>query len=79
MLAEAMELYRWRGTPYGLSRMLEVCTGVTPTITEDVRVPYVFRISVRVPPDSRVRPEVIDRLVQAHKPAHVGYVLEVTT
>jgi phage tail-like protein len=79
LLAEAMELYRWRGTAYGLSRMLEVCVGVAPTIAEDSRRPYVFRISVRVPPEARVRPEMIERLVQAHKPAHVGYVLEVLT
>jgi phage tail-like protein len=79
LLQEAMELYRWRGTSYGLSRMLEVCTGLSPTITEDPKKPYVFRVVVRVPPDARVRPEMIERLVQMHKPAHVGYVLEVST
>ena len=30
LLAEAMELYRWRGTAYGLSRMIEVSTGLGP-------------------------------------------------
>ena len=79
LLMEAMELYRWRGTSYGLSRMLEISTGVTPTITEDPKKPYVFRVVVRMPPDSRVRPEIVERLVQMHKPAHVGYVLEVST
>jgi phage tail-like protein len=79
LLSEAMELYRWRGTPYGLTRMIEVCTGLTPRITEDPNTPYVFRIAVRIPSDSKVRSEMIERLVRTHKPAHVGYVLEVTT
>jgi phage tail-like protein len=79
LLSEAMELYRWRGTPYGLIRMIEVCTGLTPKITEDPNTPYIFRIAVRIPGDSKIRSEMIERLVRTHKPAHVGYVLEVTT
>jgi phage tail-like protein len=77
LLAEAMDLYRWRGTQYGLQRMLEVCTGLSSTITEDAQTPFVFRISIRVPKDSNIRTEMIERLVEMHKPAHVGYVLEV--
>ena len=78
LVAEAMELYRWRGTPYGMTRMLEVCTGLAPTITEDPKRPYTFRVSVAVPPGHRVRRETIEELIRAHKPAHVGYVLEMT-
>ena len=78
LLAEAMELYRWRGTQYGLSRMIEVCTGLTPVITEDTDNPFVVRITVRVPATREVRRDVIDSLIRLHKPAHVGYVLEVT-
>ena len=77
LVAEAMELYRWRGTAYGMTRMLEVCTGITPTITEDPAQPYTFRIAMRIPSGHDVRREVIEELVRAHKPAHVGYVLEV--
>jgi len=76
LLREAMDLYRWRGTSYGLSRMIEVCTGITPTITEDPARPYTFQIRVRIPPGSDVRREFIEYLVKAHKPAHVGYALE---
>ena len=78
LLAEATELYRWRGTPYGLTRMIEVCTGLTPTVREDPAQPFVFNLTVRIPPGSTVRREVIEDLVRVHKPAHVGYVLEVT-
>jgi phage tail-like protein len=79
LVAEAMELYRWRGTPYGMTRMLEVCTGLSPTITEDPKRPYTFRISIPVSRGHGVRRETIEELIRAHKPAHVGYVLEMTT
>jgi phage tail-like protein len=77
LVAEAMELYRCRGTVRGITRALEVCTGVTPTIVEDPAQPYTFRISMRIPRGHDVRREVVEELVQAHKPAHVGYSLEI--
>jgi phage tail-like protein len=77
LLAEAMDLYRWRGTKYGLVRMIEVCTGLTPMITEKRDKPYVFEIAVAIPPDSAVRRELIEDLIATHKPAHVGYVLHI--
>jgi phage tail-like protein len=76
LLAEAMELFRWRGTAYGLTRMIEVSTGLTPVITEDAADPFVIRVAVSIPPASGVRRDVIEDLIRAHKPAHVGYVLE---
>ena len=78
LLSEAMDLYRWRGTAYGLTRMIEVSTGLTPVVTEGVAGPLVFRVAVRVPPGSEVRRETVEELVRLHKPAHVGYVLEMT-
>jgi len=77
LLNEAMDLYRWRGTPYGLVRMIEVCTGLTPVITEKREEPYVFHITVTLPAASTVRRQLVEELVAMHKPAHVGYVLEV--
>jgi phage tail-like protein len=74
LLREAMQLYWWRGTRYGLTRMLEVCTGQPVTITEDPDRPFVFRITM--PKYSDVSRDFVERLVRAHKPAHVGYVLE---
>jgi phage tail-like protein len=76
LLAEAMELFRWRGTAYGLSRMIEVSTGLTPVIADDPDNPFVIRVRVAIPPGSSVRAEVIEDLIREHKPAHVGYVLE---
>lgn len=77
LLAEAMDLYRWRGTPYGLVRMIEVCTGLTPIISEPKNTPYVFEIAVAIPPGGAVQRELIEDLIATHKPAHVGYVLHV--
>jgi phage tail-like protein len=77
LLAEAMDLYRWRGTPYGLVRMIEVCTGLTPIVAEKGDAPYVFEISVAIPPASGVRRELLEDLIVTHKPAHVGFVLHV--
>jgi phage tail-like protein len=80
LLLELIQLYRWRGTKYGLTRMLEVCAGVTPEISISPSSPFVLKISVRLPKDGgaqSVDEEFIEELVRAHKPAHVGYVLEV--
>lgn len=81
LLSRAMELYNWRGTRYGLQRMIEVCTGVTPSITEDPTQPFVFRIRVRLPAqsDEEIDRNFVEELIQTHKPAHVGYILEVNT
>ncbi|MEO6527551.1 MAG: phage tail protein [Gemmatimonadaceae bacterium] len=74
LLREAMQLYWWRGTRYGLTRMLEICTDQPVKITEDPDKPFVFRIAI--PTHTDVSRDFIERLVRAHKPAHVGYVLE---
>lgn len=82
LLEQAMELYSWRGTGYGLARMIEICTGLTPKITEKPDEPFVF--SIRITFSSTSRSEGIDRalleeLIQAHKPAHAGYRLEIVS
>ncbi len=77
LVLEAMDLYRWRGTAFGLARALEVCTGLPVTVTEEP-APYVCRVRVAIPPDSDISPAFIEELVRLHKPAHVGYVLEVS-
>ncbi|MBX5457202.1 MAG: phage tail protein I [Thermogemmatispora sp.] len=80
LLAEAWELYSWRGTLYGLKRMIEVCTGLQPDIFEKPEEPFIFHVRVRLTPAADG--EMVDRafleeLIQLHKPAHAGYILEV--
>jgi len=78
LLANTIEIYRWRGTKYGLTRVIEVCLGVRPVIHESTSRPNVFHVRVRLPDDAT--PDFLPRLralISAHKPAHTGYVLEV--
>jgi phage tail-like protein len=77
LIGEAVELYRWRGTRYGLTRLIEICTGVTPLIAESPNNPAVLHIRVALPPESQVDRDMIERLVKEHKPAHTAYLLEV--
>ncbi len=82
LLVQAMELYSWRGTNYGLKRMIEICTGLTPVITESPSQPFVFHIRVTLPAgssDGTFDRDLIEELIEMHKPAHAGYVLEVST
>jgi P2-related tail formation protein len=78
LLANTIEIYRWRGTKYGLRRVIEVCLGIRPVITESQSEPNVFRVRVRLPAEAT--PDFVPRLralISAHKPAHTGYVIEV--
>jgi phage tail-like protein len=79
LLTEAVELYRWRGTRYGLTRLIEVCTGVTPVIAEAPSNPAVLHIRVTIPSESNLDRDAIERLIREHKPAHTAYQLEVFT
>jgi phage tail-like protein len=78
LLAEATDLYRWRGTRYGMTRMIEVCTGLTPDISDSIATPFVFRVQLHIPAESDVDAALIEDLVRFHKPAHAGYVIEIT-
>jgi phage tail-like protein len=78
LLANTIEIYRWRGTKYGLTRVIEVCLGIRPVISENPSEPNVFQVRVRLPADAT--PDFVPRLralITAHKPAHTGYVIEV--
>ena len=77
LLAEAIDLYRWRGTRYGLVRMIEVCTNITPEVNENTTQPYTFDVKITLPQGGDIDKNLIDELIQAHKPAHAGYRLEV--
>lgn len=77
VLQEAMELFKWRGTQYGLERLIEAFTGLTPRISAHPTEPYVFQISLTVPAGAPLDIVQIEALIRAHKPAHAGYVLEV--
>ncbi len=77
VLAEATSLYRQRGTRRGLSRCLEICTDLTPEIVEPKERPHHFNVILRVPPEKKVDRTIVERIVEANKPAHATYTLEV--
>jgi phage tail-like protein len=79
LLGQAMDLYRWRGTRYGMTQMIELWTGFTPDIQESPTDPFVFHVRLSVPSGIDVDRRLVEDLVQAHKPAHAGYVLEITS
>lgn len=76
VLAEAYPLLRWRGTAYGLTLLLELCTGSAPEVRIDPARPAVILIRLPAPADPAITPELVERLVEAHKPAHCGYQIE---
>ncbi|MGV9213621.1 phage tail protein [Micromonospora sp. RB23] len=70
LVAHGALLARWRGTPYGMRRALEVATGVSGfAIDEPEEMP--FHIVVRVPAAAAEHLAVITRIVEAEKPAAV--------
>ncbi|HMO59876.1 MAG TPA: FHA domain-containing protein [Roseiflexaceae bacterium] len=86
LVARAAELYRWRGTHYGLSEYLKIYTGVTPTIVEpglvrradrDPDLPdHIFRVVLAVPTTSHVEQELVEAIIDSEKPAHTSYYLD---
>jgi phage tail-like protein len=76
LLAEAIELYRRRGTRWALSRHIEICTGVAPEIVEPEEQPFHFRVILRVPAGQAVDRAAVERIIQADKPAHTTYELQ---
>jgi phage tail-like protein len=91
-VAEAVELYRWRGTVKGLSALVTLYAGVEPEIVDtggvswsampNGRVPGEpeprMTIRLRVPDRSAVNVDRLDAIVRAAKPAHVPHQIELT-
>jgi len=78
LLVRVIDVYRWRGTAYGLERVIEACVGARPRIEIAPDSPFVFRVAVRQP--HRATPHFehdLNTIIAAHKPAHAGYTLEI--
>jgi hypothetical protein len=58
--------------------MIELCTGLAPRVSDEPDTPFAFRVQLEVPPEMGVDVRLLEGLIQAQKPAHAGYVLEVT-
>ncbi|MCD6285364.1 MAG: phage tail protein I, partial [Anaerolineae bacterium] len=77
LLKEAATIYARRGTRWALSRVLEIYTGETPTIddTGSDLEPFTFKVILPAA-TARLEREMIERLIDIHKPAHTLYTLE---
>ncbi len=77
VVAEAAALYRRRGTRWGLSRILEIYTGVVPQIIEPEDQAHHFDVVLRIPKGQRVDRPTVERIIEANKPAHTTYALKI--
>lgn len=75
-LKQAADLYRRRGTYDGIRLMIHAITGLTPDIVAEPAKQHVVRVRVRLPADGSVTRELLAELIGKHKPAHLGFELE---
>ncbi len=77
LLRAAHEIYARRGTKWALRRVLEIYTGQTPSIidTDGSLEPFTFKVILPLSA-ARSEREMIERLIDAHKPAYTMYTLE---
>jgi len=77
VVAEAAALYRRRGTQWGLSRILEIYTGVVPQIIEPDDRAHHFDVVLRIPKGQGVDRPTVERIIEANKPAHTTFSLKI--
>lgn len=85
LIRAAVELYQWRGTRRGLADFIQLYTGHTPEIVEPgvgrQRVgegeAFRFIVRLRVPDPAKIDRSVVETIIDAEKPAHAGYALEI--
>lgn len=73
LIAQAADLYRWRGTSDALSRAIAIYTGVVPSIAADPVEPFVIEIDPHVLIEQPADWEALRMLIEQFKPAHVAY------
>jgi phage tail-like protein len=77
LLKDAHRIFARRGTKWALSRVIEILTGYKPTIIDVGNDLPDFTFKVILPlAASNVNREMIERLIDANKPAHTMYALE---
>jgi phage tail-like protein len=76
LLTEAHQLFARRGTHWALSRLLEIYLGEKPEIDDQDDKADPFTFTVKIPfGEDEVDRELIERMVDASKPAHTSYSL----
>jgi phage tail-like protein len=77
ILESAVELYDFRGTKKGLTRLLEASTNCQVEIAENVDGPHTFRVTLTPAEGQSVDEQMVRHLVETNKPAHTVYQLEI--
>lgn len=77
LVKQGFRLSRRSGTLDGLETILELCTGQKPVIAQSPDNPFVYRISLSLPSQPEVTEAFLHQIIQIHKPAFIGYTLEV--
>ncbi|HWQ15205.1 MAG TPA: FHA domain-containing protein [Roseiflexaceae bacterium] len=87
LIGRAGELYRWRGTRYGMREYLRIVAGADPIIVEPGQPmplksypplpPHVFLVLFLVPDPAAIDQALVAAAIEAEKPAHAAYYLEV--
>ncbi|HFC12905.1 MAG TPA: DUF2313 domain-containing protein, partial [Anaerolineae bacterium] len=75
-LSEAQQIFAMRGTRWSLKRILEIYTGKIAEITdlEDQKNPFSFTVKLPIT-RAEINPEIIEQIIDIHKPAHTTYKL----
>jgi phage tail-like protein len=84
LLASAARLYAWRGTRRGLGEFIRLYTGVTPEILEPTPtevsanrdLAFRFTVRIRLPAGADIDREILERIIDAEKPAFAAASLE---
>ena len=77
LVAWAASESKWRGTSAGLRRLLERATGVQGYRVEETVIdaesgqPLPFQVRVIVPPEAERYFELVERIIEHEKPAHI--------
>lgn len=77
ILQSAVELYDFRGTKKGLTRLLEASTDCRVEIAENTDGPHSFRVTLTPANGQPVDEGMVKRLIETNKPAHTVYRLKV--
>jgi phage tail-like protein len=76
LVAEGAALARWRGTPYGMRRALSIATGVRGFVIDEP-ADRAFHFVVRTPQAAADQLALIQRVVEAEKPAATTFEVRV--
>ena len=85
LIASAVPLYRFRGTPRGMREFLRLYTGYPPEITEptlsqvsaDRSLAFRFTVTLRVPDLAENDRSLVIQIIELEKPAFAAYTLEI--